>query len=108
VPALHPAGAPPTAANARPCSKCHDKDMMADNDVVKEFKRLAAPGYRKAMHTLCVACHRREAANPRWKKPDLYRCATCHRTPIPAGREVLLAGEKETKRPGGGSSVTSP
>ncbi len=86
----HPPGEP-KAADARKCSECHRKDMMAKNDVVTTFESPTAPGLRAAAHGICIDCHRREAGNPEWKKPDLFRCATCHRTPVPHGETVLEA-----------------
>lgn len=105
----HPAGREKNGVSAKFCSDCHDKDMMVANNVVKEFKRLSAPGLRAAAHGICIDCHRREAKNPEWKKPDLFRCATCHRTPVPHGREILDAenGALYAARNGGDGSVTS-
>ncbi len=100
----HPAGCGRSAATVKPCSTCHSRDMMAANEIVTEFKTVSAPGYRKAMHTLCIACHRREATNPTLKRPDLFRCATCHSNPQPSGREVLLASRKAQEKP----AVTTP
>jgi len=65
--------------------------MMAENQVVKTFENLTAPGLSKAAHGICIECHRREATNPEWGKPDLFRCATCHRTPLTHGNAVLEA-----------------
>jgi hypothetical protein len=87
----HPEGRPQVGETARKCSECHQKDMMARNDVVTKFESLTAPGLRKAAHGICIDCHRREATNPEWKKPDLFRCATCHGTPVPHGKAVLEA-----------------
>ncbi|NOZ94037.1 MAG: polysulfide reductase NrfD, partial [Acidobacteria bacterium] len=97
----HPEGSPRTAATAKKCSSCHEKDMMAKNEVVTKFESLTAPGLRESAHKLCIACHRREAKNPKWKKPDLFRCATCHRTPVPFGDTVLEAS-LEGERAGAG------
>ncbi len=86
----HPEGQPKVRATARKCSSCHEKDMMAANTVATRFESLAAPGLRRAAHGICIECHRREAANPEWKKPDLFRCATCHKTPVPHVQELRL------------------
>lgn len=93
----HPEAQAKTASTAKQCSSCHEKDMMAKNKVVTAFKSVEAPGFRKAAHALCVECHRREATNPEWKKPDLFRCATCHGTPIPHGERVLKASLEEER-----------
>ena len=81
----------PRAAAANGRASCHERDMMASSGVVTRFESLEAPGYRKAAHTLCIGCHRREAGNPEIGKPDLFRCATCHRWPVPSGEAVLEA-----------------
>ncbi len=87
----HPAEGPREAATAAKCSACHEKDMMAANEVVTRFERTDAPGYRESAHALCIACHRKEAENPDVGKPDLFRCATCHRGVEPHGEAVLEA-----------------
>jgi len=89
----HPKGEP-KAATAKKCSECHQKDMMAKNEVVTKFERPTAPGLRVAAHGICIHCHKQQAKDPRWKKPDLFRCATCHRTPVPQGEAVLEASLK--------------
>ncbi len=93
----HPPDQPKVAATAKKCSSCHEKDMMAKNEVVTKFESLTAPGLREAAHGLCIECHKREASNPKWNKPDLFRCATCHRTPVPHGDEVLEASLTDEK-----------
>jgi len=100
----HPFGKPKAAAMAKICSECHKKDMMAAGSTVKEFTRSDAPGMRHAMHTLCIECHRREWEKPeiKAKKPDLFRCANCHRTPISHQQEIREA----TSEQAGPSSVT--
>ncbi len=97
----HPPGLPHSARSVRPCSLCHRRNMMTSNAIVKGFNSITAPGYRKAMHTLCIACHRKEATNPKWKKPNLYRCATCHRSPVSDATQVLRmsAGPRSTPVP---------
>jgi len=91
----HPRDQPKVFAAAAKCSSCHEKDMMAKNDVVTKFESLTAPGLRVAAHGICIECHRREATNSEWNKPDLFRCATCHRTPLLHGDVVLEASLKE-------------
>ena len=91
----HPSGQPKVGYSAKKCSECHKKDMMADNKVVTKFETLSAPGLRKAAHGICIDCHRREAKNPKWKKPDLFRCATCHHSVVPHGKAVLEASLAE-------------
>ena len=93
----HPSDAPKVAATAKACSDCHKKDMMAATSRVKEFTRADAPGMRQAMHVLCVECHRAEweKAEVKEKKPDLFRCATCHRTPVRHRDELRQQRESE-------------
>jgi len=94
----HRGDEPRTAATAKKCSGCHEKDMMATNEVVTRFENLEAPGFRESAHKLCVGCHRKEAKKPELNKPDLFRCATCHHSPVPYGKVVLeasLAGEAQ-------------
>lgn len=86
---------PPAAASAAKCSSCHEKDMMAKNEVVTSFERTAAPGLREAAHKLCIRCHREKAKDPELKKPDLFRCATCHRSPVNHGDVILEASLKD-------------
>ncbi len=88
----HPPGKPKAAGSAKTCQECHRKDMMAKNERVKEFRHAEAPGLRRAAHGICIPCHEREAKKPGAKKPDLHRCNTCHRTPVPHGEAVLAEG----------------
>jgi len=92
----HDPQGPRVAATAKVCSDCHKNDMMAANEVVTEFTRMDAPGMRPAMHLLCINCHEKEAENLLILKPDLHRCATCHRTPTPH-REELRSTVQETR-----------
>jgi len=91
----HAADGPKAAATAKICSECHKKNMMASGSTVEEFKHADAPGMRQSMHRLCIECHRKEAQNPEVNKPDLFRCANCHRTPIPHRQEIREAEEQE-------------
>jgi hypothetical protein len=91
----HPADLPKVGATAKVCSECHRKDMMAPRASIREFKHTEAPGMRHAMHRVCIECHRKEVENPEVNKPDLFRCANCHRTPIPHRQEIREAAEEE-------------
>jgi Ni/Fe-hydrogenase subunit HybB-like protein len=90
----HAAGEPKGAATAKVCAECHRKDMMDARASVKEFEHLEAPAMRQAMHRVCIDCHRKEVDNPKVDKPDLFRCANCHRTPIPHRQEIREATEE--------------
>jgi Ni/Fe-hydrogenase subunit HybB-like protein len=92
----HVAPGPHVAATAKTCSACHEQDMMSPSEWVTRFASLEAPGMRPAMHELCIGCHEKEASNPLILKPDLHRCATCHKTPVPH-REELRSTAEETR-----------
>jgi len=98
----HPADLPKVAATAKACSECHRKDMMAVLEgPLSTFKSLEAPPMRRAMHQVCIECHREEAVNPAVGKQDLFRCATCHRTPIEHRQEIREATKPEGVEAGG-------
>ncbi len=92
------------ASSAKKCSQCHKKDMMTANDLVPRFEKALAPGMRLAMHKLCIECHEREAARPELDRPDLFRCATCHRTSIDHPEPMLSKQDAALGQP----MVTSP
>lgn len=108
----HAAGQPRNAATAKSCSECHKKDMMAvTTGPLSRFNSLTAPPMRRAMHRVCIECHRSEAVNPAVGKQDLFRCATCHRTPISHREEVREAAEPEAGEsvgPGGDRPDVTP
>jgi hypothetical protein len=75
----HVGSGPKSAANARPCLDCHQKDMAIAREVAGGPLALGrARGYRSAMHTGCVACHKTEAVA--LQRPALAECGTCHET----------------------------
>jgi hypothetical protein len=49
-----------------------------------------APGYRAAMHGLCIGCHLDHEAEKGVDQPYLSRCATCHMAPVPQDEEIRL------------------
>jgi len=65
---------------AKPCLECH-RDMpqkealvpLGDETVLDE-----APGYKDAMHGLCVGCHKKEEEREPVKYKDLSVCGACH------------------------------
>jgi hypothetical protein len=99
----HGTDVPKVAATAKVCSECHRKDMMAANEIVREFDQGWAPGLRAALHVLCIDCHEREAQNPEWDRPDLARCAACHRTAVPHRERIREARDAGVVASGGGS-----
>jgi hypothetical protein len=67
---------------SRPCDDCHRPSVRAD-DRVEVTRRLPpgyAPGYKLAMHGLCMACHEAEDAAAGERRHELSLCATCHRS----------------------------
>ncbi len=71
----HQRGVPRTAATARACSQCH-KDLVPTGSPIK-VKDYRAVSYVQAMHELCVGCH--QTAARQQNKPELARCAMCHK-----------------------------
>lgn len=67
-------------ANVVTCSECH-ADETSTAFVVDASADLVpgmAPGYREAMHRLCVSCHRKYERETGAAEPNLSRCGTCH------------------------------
>lgn len=60
------------------CSECH-VDMRKNESVIKisaETVKYFAPGYKEAMHGLCIPCHEQKAVE--LDKAGFADCATCH------------------------------
>jgi len=86
----HRLGEPRSAASAQSCTACH-KDLTPAGAVIK-VRQYQAPGYADVMHRLCTPCHARRAEAV--AKPDLARCATCHRERfVPPERRLAQTGE---------------
>jgi Ni/Fe-hydrogenase subunit HybB-like protein len=83
---------PKTREGSRPCDDCHAPEKALDTLVrsTKERSPGLAPGYRAAMHTLCVDCHRKHEETEGVEEPRLSRCANCHRGHSPAGEEIRV------------------
>jgi Ni/Fe-hydrogenase subunit HybB-like protein len=73
---------PSSAPVTKPCSSCHPPGKPPSAWAPK-FASTAAPGLRPAAHRLCIGCHQVEAKRASLNRPNLHRCATCHRTPVP-------------------------
>jgi Ni/Fe-hydrogenase subunit HybB-like protein len=71
----HAPDTPRSGSTAKPCTTCH-KDLIPAGASI-QVRNYLAVGYVEAMHGLCITCHTRMMASR--KKPDLARCATCHR-----------------------------
>jgi hypothetical protein len=74
----HAEGRPLTVRISRSCSDCHAAGLPA-SPWAPRFNDVTAPGLRPSAHRLCIGCHQREAARLSPKRPELPRCATCHR-----------------------------
>jgi hypothetical protein len=66
------------------CSGCHDFDLtaMANNLNWHRERCGIAPGYRLAMHRLCIECHCVEESKMGIREPYLSRCSCCHRSTV--------------------------
>jgi hypothetical protein len=63
-----------------PCDDCH-KTMRASESFAKapeQDQAGMAPGYMKAMHSLCIECHKQKQMEKAELAPHLARCAACH------------------------------
>lgn len=84
----HDAAQPHSAPATRECRGCHP---VTPTRWAPTYASGWAPGLRPAAHEACIGCH--EAALKTTPglvlaRPDLARCATCHRTAVPH-REVV-------------------
>ncbi|GAB4529633.1 MAG: hypothetical protein Kow0063_06860 [Anaerolineae bacterium] len=69
-----------TPHTARPCHECHQEMTPATGEMTFDYM---APGYKDAMHGVCVPCHKQEAEAQ--AKPELARCPTCHQLDTDTG-----------------------
>ena len=105
----HPTGVPKTGDGAVKCEVCH-KDLFPSGATIR-VEDYQAVSYVEAMHGLCVDCHKQKA--PELDKPDMPRCATCHRERRdfvdadsiaarylrPVGKRVVLPQPDEEREP---------
>ena len=63
-----------TRDTAKPCVECH-KTMVASAGKA-QFSGMA-PGYKDALHGICINCHAKEAVKQ--DKADLALCTACHK-----------------------------
>jgi Ni/Fe-hydrogenase subunit HybB-like protein len=70
-----------TRETAKPCQECHQGMVVAGSVISpKEQSTGNAVGYMKAMHGLCVTCHKQKLEEkPQNYRKDFADCATCHR-----------------------------
>lgn len=89
----HPdARAAKTREGSARCAECHARETFAfPVELPKSPLPLGvAPGYRAAMHGLCIPCHRAEEAVRPVRGPYLSRCPACHREASPDGDDLRL------------------
>jgi hypothetical protein len=87
-----------TRSGSRPCLDCHEADTNLDSRVrpTLDLPSGTAPGYRAAMHGLCVGCHRTHEEEKAIEEPYLSRCTACHRDPTGVEREELRPRAERT------------
>jgi len=63
------------------CAGCHGEMAASDEDGDSVQRAVAgiAPGYRVAMHQLCVECHCVHETKTAVEEPVMTRCGFCHR-----------------------------
>jgi hypothetical protein len=68
-------------SGSRPCASCHLPTPPHVTRVVAtgDGEPGLAPGYERAMHGLCLECHREQEKALPARDRYLSRCATCHR-----------------------------
>jgi len=73
---------PKMRQTAKACLECHKEMLAAETFAGEEQEKTMtgiAPGYMKALHRLCIGCHRREVKeNPQRRSPAFARCDACH------------------------------
>jgi Ni/Fe-hydrogenase subunit HybB-like protein len=69
-------------AGSKSCDSCH-KPIEPQLTRVKvdegAYPIGVAPGYKRALHSLCIDCHLEHEAAEGFEEPVLSRCTTCHR-----------------------------
>jgi Ni/Fe-hydrogenase subunit HybB-like protein len=69
-------------AGSKSCDSCHKPvDPGLTKVKVEEgaYPIGVAPGYKQALHALCIDCHREHEAAQGFEEPVLSRCTACHR-----------------------------
>lgn len=86
------------------CAGCHNSLAVSGEGGVVDPLSVdgIAPGYRLAMHRLCVECHCEHEARTAVEEPNMTRCGFCHRgveaeigvpqVPSIDGEPVVVAG----------------
>jgi hypothetical protein len=68
------------------CTGCHDAPAAGAGS-----GRGIAPGYKLAMHGLCIECHRQHQAEAGAEVPYMTRCSCCHQDMADEHRQVSRA-----------------
>lgn len=92
------------------CSECH-RNEIADRAFIEapDARWDDAVGYMDAMHSLCVECHKREAARGQADVPEnLNRCMTCHDVDWREDLRRMTPQRREAQRSAGGLPDTGP
>jgi Ni/Fe-hydrogenase subunit HybB-like protein len=79
--------APRTRTGSKACASCHPPTPQSDTRVRAATDGVpgVAPGYEKAMHGLCLGCHREKESALAAADRHLGRCTTCHRPGLMLG-----------------------
>ena len=74
-------GAAKDRVGSKACDSCHQP--VGKNAAFLEIPRDGdpglAPGYKQAMHGLCISCHQGQEIEAGMEEPYLSRCTSCHR-----------------------------
>jgi hypothetical protein len=77
-------------AGSKACASCHatPPSRATRVRVTQEAEAGLAPGYRRAMHGLCLRCHREQEKDVTPRDLYLSRCETCHRDELAPDAEM--------------------
>lgn len=90
----HRPGAAKTRAASASCTGCHPDSRVPSRGVAvaSAMPQGFAPGYKDAMHTLCIDCHAKYETEHAVAKPVLSRCPNCHRARAADGWDLAVRG----------------
>jgi len=78
----HDLSKPKGAGNATSCIDCHEEGAESPMPGMADYRRTGfsymAPGYKDAMHGVCLTCHRRQGADDMKNPEGLGNCGLCH------------------------------
>jgi hypothetical protein len=83
--------------NFKACNSCHEKNMDGLQDYKVKGFHTKAPGFKDAMHGLCLTCHRKIEDDP--ADPESQgNCRYCHKlNPIDIDATIKDVASKESK-----------